>query len=113
MSMLHDFWRLIRRNPRLTMVAIVATGVMAAPLWIRLGPIAPELLDVSQATSTVVVDRYGVPLYEALSGDGTRSIRLEANALPPVLASATVAAEDRRFYSHSGVDPVAVLRAMK
>ena len=34
------------------------------------GPIPPELLDLSDATSTVVVDRHGVPLYEALSGDG-------------------------------------------
>ena len=32
------------------------------------------LLDDRAATSTVVVDRHGVPLYEALSGDGTRSI---------------------------------------
>ena len=52
-----------------------------------------------RAASTVVVDRQGVPLYEALSGDGTRSIRLEADRLPPMLAAATVAAEDRRFYT--------------
>ena len=82
-------------------------------LWVRLGPIAPELLDISDATSTVVVDRHGVPLYEALSGEGTRSLRLEAATMPAILAAATLAAEDRRFYSHSGIDPVALVRAMK
>jgi len=113
MSMFHDLWRLVRRNPGRTLAAVVATCVVAAALWVRLGPIAPELLDISDGTSTVVVDRQGVPLYEALSGDGTRSLRLEAATMPAILAAATLAGEDRRFYSHSGIDPVALVRAMK
>ena len=52
-----------------------------------------------------------MPLYEALSGDGTRNIRLDAERLPPMLAAATIAAEDRRFYSHPGIDPIAIVRA--
>ena len=58
--------RWIRRRLRRAVVAIVTTCGVAAALWIRLGPVAPELLDVSDADSTVVVDRHGVPLYEAL-----------------------------------------------
>jgi penicillin-binding protein 1C len=80
-------------------------------LWVRCGPIPSGLLDFSDATSTIVVDRRGVPLYEALSGDGTRSLRLTADALPPALADATVAAEDRRFWSHPGIDLFAIARA--
>ena len=113
MTILHTSWSVVRRNPRRTTVAALVVCLTAVGLWVRLGPIAPDLLDVSETTSTMVVDRHGVPLYEALSGDGTRSIRLEADRLPPLLAAATIAAEDRRFYSHSGVDPVAILRAMK
>ncbi len=113
MRLSRSTWRLIRRRPRLAIAAGVVTCLAIGALWIRLGPIAPELLDLSDATSTVVVDRHGVTLYESLSGDGTRSIRLESHNLPPILAAATVAAEDRRFYSHSGVDPMAILRAMK
>ena len=94
-------------------VAAVSAMVLAAGLWIRLGPISPELLDTRDAASTVVVDRRGVPLYEALSGDGTRSVMLSANELPPALIAATVAAEDRRFWSHPGIDPIAMLRALK
>ena len=81
-------------------------------LWLRLGPLPDGLLD-DTGTSTLVVDRNGEPLYEALSGDGTRSVRLTADSLPPMLVAATVAAEDHRFWSHPGVDPVAMLRALK
>ncbi len=82
-------------------------------LWLRLGPIDPALLDLDDVTSTVVVDRRGVPLYESLSGDGTRNVHLDARNLPPVIVAATLAAEDRRFWSHPGVDPVAIARALR
>jgi penicillin-binding protein 1C len=78
-----------------------------------LGPIPSELLDLQSASSTIVVDRNGVPLYEALSGDGTRNVWLTADALPPALVDATLAAEDRRFWSHVGVDPRAIARALR
>ncbi len=88
-------------------------GVLALALWIRLGPIPPGLLDSNPATSTVVVDRNGFPLYEARAEDGTKAINLKADALPPTLVAATIAAEDRRFWRHPGVDPIAMLRAVK
>ncbi len=91
----------------------VAAAVIASALWVRFGSIDPRLLDLRDATSTSVVDRRGVPLYEALSGDGTRSVHLTAATLPPLLAAATIAAEDRRFWSHPGVDPVAIARALR
>jgi len=52
-------------------------------------------------------------LYEALSGDGTRSLQLTADTIPPIVAAATIAAEDHRFGSHPGVDPLAMLRAAR
>ena len=85
--------------------------VAALMAWLRLGPIAPELLDDLAAESTVVVDRRGVPLYEALSESGTRSVILTADRLPPLLAAATIAVEDHRFRFHPGVDPIATVRA--
>jgi len=98
---------------RLYTLAGFSALILILGLWIRLGPIPSRLLDTRDSTSTVVVDRNGVPLYEALSGDGTRSVTLNANDLPPALVAATVAAEDRRFWSHPGVDPVAITRALK
>ena len=113
MSTIRTIFRAARRHPYRCGVATVAFIAIVTATWVRLGPIPGELLDVSDAASTVVVDRQGVPLYEALSGDGTRSIRLEANRLPPMLAAATVAAEDRRFYTHTGIDPIAIFRAVR
>ncbi len=93
-------------------LASIALMVLAA-LWLRLGPIDPGLLDLRETTSTVVVDRHGTPLYESLSGDGTRNVRLDAHTLPPLLIAATIAAEDRRFWSHPGVDVIAIARALR
>jgi penicillin-binding protein 1C len=99
---------------RVAAAAAVGTLVaVAMGLWLRLGPIDPALLDLGDSASTVVVDRRGVPLYEALSADGARSIHVAATALPPVLVDATLAAEDRRFWSHAGIDPIAIARATR
>src|SRR5688500_18196935 len=81
-------------------------------LWLRLGPLPDGLLDEPQP-STIVVDRHGVQLYEARSGNGTRTVKLTAASLPLTLVAATIAAEDRRFWSHPGVDPIAIARAAK
>ena len=111
MKPLRKFGQTLRRHCWPITAACLAA--IAAALWLRLGPIDPALLDLDDSTSTVVVDRRGVPLYESLSGDGTRSVHLEPNNLPPVLVAATVAAEDRRFWSHPGVDVIAIARALR
>ncbi len=40
------------------------------------------------------------------------SIPVEASDIPDVLKQAVVAVEDRRFYSHGGIDPVGAIRAL-
>jgi penicillin-binding protein 1C len=102
------FRRLTRKRALAGALALVVAGA-----WIRMGPLPNGLLDGPQETSTLVVDRHGRPLYEALAGDGTRSVTLAAATLPDTLVAATVAAEDRRFWSHPGVDPIALLRAAR
>jgi penicillin-binding protein 1C len=90
-------------------LALVIVGFVALRWW----PISDSLLHDAGSSSTIVVDRHGTVLYEALSATGARARRLEASSLPPLLVSATIAAEDRRFFSHSGVDPRAWLRAAR
>jgi penicillin-binding protein 1C len=86
--------------------------MLSALVWLRVGPLPAGLLDDAAAVrSTAVFDRNGVPLYESRSDLGTREERLSAERLPPALVSATLAAEDGRFYSHVGLDPLAILRA--
>lgn len=94
-------------------VAALVGVVCAVALWVRMGPLPDGLLDAPASPSTVVLDRHGERLYEALSTEATRGIALQAAALPPVLVAATLAAEDRRFHQHVGVDPVSVLRAAR
>jgi penicillin-binding protein 1C len=87
--------------------------LLAAAAWIRCGPIDAALLAGADAPSTVIVDRHGHVLYEALSAGGTRARPLTAAEVPALLEAATLAAEDRRFYSHPGVDPVSLARAAR
>jgi penicillin-binding protein 1C len=79
--------------------------------WLRLGPLPPGLLAPDAQPSLVITDRHGDVLFERRSTLGTRSDELTTDALPPVLAAATLAAEDERFRSHAGIDPIALVRA--
>jgi penicillin-binding protein 1C len=90
-------------------LAVGTVGLVALRWW----PISDSLLRTAESSSTIVVDRHGTALYEALSTTGARARRLAASSLPPFLVSATIAAEDRRFFSHPGVDPWAWLRATR
>lgn len=59
-----------------------------------------------------VTDRNGVLLSLVPEADHYRQQPLPADAaLPPALVQALVAAEDRRFFYHGGVDPLALARA--
>ena len=97
---------------RKTLVAFAVIGLSGAiAAWIRLGPLPPGLLEAATTRSTSVSDRRGTPIYEARDADGTHGTMLDATCLPSRLVDATVAAEDRRFFAHGGLDPAAILRA--
>jgi penicillin-binding protein 1C len=92
--------------------AAVALGLAAAgAIYIRVGPLPAGLLDLRDAESTTIVDRNGQLLYESRSADGGRTSWMHADSLPQNLVDATLAAEDRRFFRHPGIDPIAVVRA--
>ena len=84
---------------------VLAAGLMLA-LWVRLGPIPA----ITPDTTPTIVDRNGIVLYEPLSATGTRNEWLDD--VPASIASATIAAEDRRFEHHIGIDPIAIARAV-
>ena len=93
--------------------ALLLGATALAAVWLRCGPLPAGLLDSATPESTVVVDRNGTPLYEAVAGGGIRSLRLDAGTIPEMAEAATIAAEDRRFWRHPGVDPVAIARALQ
>lgn len=62
-------------------------------------------------SSPVMLDREGRLLYTFLNADEQWSFPVNMDAISPYLVKATLAAEDKRFYDHAGVDLFAVLRA--
>lgn len=76
-----------------------------------LAPLPGGALDLSPVVSRRIEDRAGGLLREALSPADGRAVALAADELPPAVVAAFLAAEDRRFFEHRGVDPLAVLRA--
>jgi penicillin-binding protein 1C len=98
----------VRSRPRATIAVALAVSAVA---WLRCGPLPPGLLDDEERPSTVIVDRSGERLSEVRSASGLRSDTVAAEQLPRTLALATLAAEDVRFRSHVGIDPIAIARA--
>jgi penicillin-binding protein 1C len=96
---------------RLWTAAVVVAATVAGAGYVRLGPIPRDLLDLREAESTVVVDRTGEVLYESRGAEGGRTSWMTADELPQTLVDATIAAEDHRFFRHSGIDPSGVVRA--
>lgn len=67
-----------------------------------------KLISPPQLT-TSIYDRNGVLLYRLYEGKNRSLVKLEE--LPPFLIQATLAAEDKNFYQHKGIDLPAVIRA--
>src|SRR5262249_8464248 len=101
----------IRFRAKFYIAFTVLAAIVLGLVWVRMGSLPVGLLQETAKPSTVVVDRNGIVLYEALSSEETRAIKLSSEALPPNLVAATIAAEDRRFWNHLGIDPMAILRA--
>src|SRR5690606_26438041 len=62
------------------------------------------------AVSTQIFDRNGVLLYEIFGDENRTPIKLEN--LPPHVAQATIAIEDKNFYGHFGFDVLGITRAL-
>ena len=88
----------------------IAAALVAFAAWLRLGPV--PAIDDAQHQSLTITDRYGEILYEPLADSGNRAAWLKSDQLPERVVDATLAAEDRRFFHHIGVDPLAIARAV-
>ena len=102
-------WRRIKWVAAAIVAAgLMATGAMAA--WIvSLGPLP---LREAQQVSQTVVDRNGKLLRAYAMADGRWRLPVDAKAnVDPTYLKLLFAYEDKRFYSHGGVDPLALTRA--
>ncbi|MEP7055954.1 MAG: transglycosylase domain-containing protein [Actinomycetota bacterium] len=89
-------------------VALAAVMTLASGGCIRALPVNPDLLG-HQAMTSVVLAADGSQL-TTLHAEQDRTI-LPLEKIPPILVAAVVATEDRRFFSHDGIDMRGLARA--
>jgi membrane peptidoglycan carboxypeptidase len=65
----------------------------------------------SQFETTRILDRNGNVLYEIMDPNAGRRNYVSLEEISPYLVAATIATEDKDFYSHPGFDPTAIVRA--
>ncbi len=87
-------------------------GVLAAIALIAVMDLAfPPPLQRAQAVSPLVVDREGQWLHAFAVDEGRWRFAADLNAIDPGFVERLIAIEDKRYWRHWGVDPLAVLRA--
>lgn len=66
----------------------------------------------AQFETTRIVDRNGALLYEIIDPNGGLRTYMPLEKISPYMIAATLATEDKDYYSHPGFDPIAIARAM-
>jgi penicillin-binding protein 1C len=104
-------WRPARRLVRtcVTLAALALTALVVVAGFVRLAPLESPYARI-EAPGWVVIDANGVVLQRE-TGDGLR-IPVALEDVAPLMVQATIAAEDHRFRSHPGIDPLAIGRAL-
>lgn len=92
----------------LAVLVVNGAGFTLSETLRRLGP-AP--LGEALTYSTLVVDREGQLLRPFITRDGYWRLPVTSREVDPRFLTLLIAYEDKRFFSHVGVDPKALLRA--
>ena len=99
-----------RVRPHLIPAAAVFFGfIVALLIWLVLSAPLGRALEPARKPSLVLTDSGGRPI--ARRGD-YKEAPVEIAKLPKYVPQALIAIEDRRFYSHWGIDPRGIARAM-
>jgi 1A family penicillin-binding protein len=93
---------------------VILTGGLVAGFLIYKyqTPEAEELLQHKMAETSIIYDRSGSHILYEIHGEENRKI-LAHKEIPNIVRQATIAAEDKAFYSHHGVSISAIARALK
>ncbi len=95
------------------LILLVSVGVLGAAAFVAATPFPLAVLDHHPDAGPEILDRHGVLLHHLPGPAGARAIASPEDLPPPrLLAAAIIAAEDRRFADHAGLDGLAILRAL-
>lgn len=93
---------------------MIAAGVLIAGFFIYKNQ-TPDVRNISNFRpheTSIIYDRTGTHILYKIHGEENRKV-LTHDQIPDSVRAATVAAEDKDFYSHFGVDFVSIARAAK
>ena len=102
----------------LAVILFIGIGVLTFLTWqyFRIAAGLPSVDDLraraSQFETTRIYDRNGNLIYEILDPNAGRRTYITLDETSPFLVAATIATEDKDFYSNPGFDPFGILRAL-
>jgi len=102
----------MKKKLAVRVILFTLTAAVLALLIFFVMPLPDEATDPGTLVSCNICDRSGNVLRTVLSDEEGTSCRVSLEEISPYLLSATIAAEDRRYYSHWGVDLKASGRAV-
>lgn len=92
-------------------LALIFGGILAIYIATITVPDFSNFADRKIDNSTQIYDRTGkILLYDV--HNNIKRTQIEGNKISPYIKSATIAIEDRYFYSHNGIRPTSILRAL-
>lgn len=110
--------RWTRLPPRSLRIAALLLAAVTLPvaavgiaLFIATSNLGPLPLTAAEKTSVTVLDRENRLLRAFTTKEGRWRLPLEVDEVDPRYLAILMAFEDKRFYEHAGVDPLAMLRA--
>jgi len=100
----------------LAVIVGLCTGSYFVYKYYSIASTLPDVGDLrghaSQFETTRILDRNGQVLYEILDPNAGRRTYIPLSEISPILVAATIATEDKDFYTHPGFDLFAMIRAL-
>ena len=90
---------------------LIVLGVLII-LFSTFIPLSKSDFTPNKIISTKIVDRNGIILRKILSVKQGTASWVDIEQIPTTIKEAFITTEDKRFYSHNGIDVVAILRAI-
>ena len=103
-----NFWRKYRINKLVVLLGLITIFLGSSYLVYLAKTADVENLRAGLQQTTVIYDRYGDEAGELYSQKGTF---VSIEEISPNIQNAVISTEDKRFYTHKGMDPIGIGRA--